>query len=196
MTRVNGSRVLIVEDEYYLATDLSRYFRNMGAVVLGPVACVDSAQEHVHHADAAVLDIDLDGVPVFPLADDLLERGIPFVFYSGRADIALPSRFAHTSLLAKPVETKLVLQGLFGIPHEPEPFGKTSPDDVMACLPRMRLAARVLMEDSAAADRLVELTLERALQEIDGRHNHEALDSWLACLLTQVHGSIGRELLN
>jgi hypothetical protein len=167
----------------------------MGAEILGPASCLDSAEEHVEYADAAVLDIDLNGRNVFPVADRLLERGVPFVFYSG-CDIVLPTRFLHTCLLPKPVDRALVLDNLFDVECESSKPIAPREDNVLACLPRLRLAARLLMDDSSAADRLVELTLKHALAQIDDRPRHVSLDAWLIQLLDHVHHGKGRDLYN
>ena len=53
--------------------------------------------------DAALLDIDLDGVPVFPLADRLVENGVPVIFTTGyEPRLVLPPRYATATVLAKP----------------------------------------------------------------------------------------------
>ena len=90
MMGIDGQRVLIVEDEYLLAHDLSRYFREMGAVVLGPASSLDAAGPQVAYADAAILDIDLNGQAVFPPADEFgPSTAYPFLFYTGRSDIVI-----------------------------------------------------------------------------------------------------------
>jgi ActR/RegA family two-component response regulator len=194
MTAVRGRRVLIVEDEYLLAQDLSRHFARMGAEVLGPVSNVEAAELQVHFAEAAVLDIDLDGRKVFPVADALARRQVPFVFYSGRGDIAIPARFRHAGRLSKPSDVSAVFDALF-----PERSGisvrDASPDDVLAILPKLRLSALLLMERSGPADRLVELTLEHALATVHTRGDDMDLEDWLTGLLEQTHRRFGRDLL-
>jgi len=192
VTAVRGRRVLIVEDEYFIAQDLSRYFAKMGAHVLGPVANVEAAGRQVDFAEAAVLDIDLDGQKVFPVADQLARRKIPFVFFSGRADIAIPDRFRHAGRLSKPVDVDAVFDALF-------PGGAARAadggSDVLAILPRLRLSAQLLMESPGAADRLVELTLENALASLDRKSAAQDLESWLTGLLEETHRLVGRKLL-
>lgn len=194
MTAVRGRRVLIVEDEYLLAHDLTRYFTNMGAVVLGPAANIHAASAHVEFADAAVLDIDLNGQKVYPIADELTRRGIPFVFFSGRGDIAIPTRFRHAGHLSKPIDSGAVFETLF-----PEAGGRrpapASTDDVIAILPKLRLAALLLVNDKAAADRLVELTLEQALAFIDTRRDRCDLEAWLTGFLEETHSRYGKGLM-
>jgi CheY-like chemotaxis protein len=193
LTEVRSKRVLIVEDEYLLALDLSRYFESMGAVVLGPASNIPSARAHLRFADAAVLDIDLNGQKVFPVADELVRRGIPFVFFSGRDDIAIPPRFRHAGLLNKPINASVVFASLF--PPEADGSASSAKDSVFSVLPKLRLGALLLMEDLGAADRLVELTLERALDRLDRREDYSDLESWLTDLLQDTHDRYGRDLM-
>jgi CheY-like chemotaxis protein len=199
---VRGRRILIVEDEYLLARDLSEYFTSLGAVVLGPASSVMSAGEHIEHADAAVLDIDLNGQKVFPVADELMRRGTPFVFFSGRGDISIPARLQHAGRLDKPVLGSAVLDTLFPIkgnrPSGPRKEGQTesaSRDDVFAILPKLRLAALFLVGDMAAADRMVELTLERAVASLETREIHLDAQTWLTKILEDTYERFGRDLM-
>lgn len=194
MTAVRGNRVLIVEDEFLVAQDLRRYFHSMGAVVLGPVSSVVSARQYVDQADAAVLDIDLNGQEVFPVADELARRGVPFVFFSGRSDIAIPARFRGAGHLSKPFDVRRVFQSLFP-PDEGAGPDLCPTDDVLTLLPRLRLGALLLMEDIGTADRLVELTLERALERVNRSDDRSDLESWLADLLEDTHQKYGRDLM-
>lgn len=193
MTSVRGMRVLIVEDEFLVAEDLSRHFEKMGAHVLGPVSNVAAAERQVRFAEAAVLDIDLKGQKVFPVADALTLRDVPFVFYSGRGDIAIPIRFEHAGRLSKPVMPDAVFDALFpaAAAHSRPPAA----GDVMAILPKLRLSALLLMASSGPADRLVELTLETALSRVGSREDEEDLEAWLTGLLEETHLRYGRQLL-
>ncbi|MBZ9936970.1 response regulator [Mesorhizobium sp. BR1-1-16] len=185
MTMLRGSRVLIVEDEYLLASDLDRYFSSLGAVVLGPVSNVEAARSQTVYADAAVLDVDLNGQEVFPIADELDRRGVPFVFFTGRSDIAIPPRFGHAGRLSKPADSRAVLEALQNQHRKADTVEPL--DDVVALLPKLRLAALLLMGESDAADHLVELTLERASLDIDARDGYASLEGWLAFLLEDTH---------
>ena len=98
-------RILVVEDEYFLADDMRETLSEAGAEVLGPVPSVAEARALVEadaRIDAAVLDINLQGEEVFPVADLLRLRGVPFVFATGYDGWAIPERFADTSRLEKP----------------------------------------------------------------------------------------------
>jgi ActR/RegA family two-component response regulator len=104
---VTGKRVLVVEDDYFIAKALARSLRAGGADVLGPVATVADAMDLIdtEPLDGAVLDINLrDGDLVFPVADALTERAVPFIFASGYSSGAIPERYAGIVRCVKPVE--------------------------------------------------------------------------------------------
>ncbi|MDF0488432.1 response regulator [Sphingomonas sp. H39-1-10] len=108
---LRGCRVLVVEDEYLLADDLSVALSSAGAEVLGPVPSVDEAAERITaepRIDVAVLDVNLRGDMVFPVADALIERGVPFAFATGYDCEALPDRFAAVPRVEKPFKAHRV----------------------------------------------------------------------------------------
>jgi CheY-like chemotaxis protein len=81
-----GQKILIVEDEYFIAQDMADAIRGAGATVIGPVATREQALALLASdapLDAAVLDINLQGDAVYPVADALRARGVPFVFATG-----------------------------------------------------------------------------------------------------------------
>jgi CheY-like chemotaxis protein len=82
---LSGRRVLIAEDEAFVAMALQEKFAAAGAEIVGPAATLAeaSAAADTDVLDAAVLDIDLAGLDVFPAADKLRSRGVPFVFQTG-----------------------------------------------------------------------------------------------------------------
>ena len=105
---MSGRRLLIVEDEYLVATDLAREFEEAGAHVVGPAGSVRDALELLAEPgaiDAAVLDIQLHEETVFPVADVLMRRGVPFVFASGYESWVIPQHYAAIPRFEKPVET-------------------------------------------------------------------------------------------
>lgn len=108
-------RVLVVEDEYFIADDMMRALERLGAEVVGPVATKDKALMLVTSGeviDAAVLDINLQGETVFPVADALIERGIPFVFATGYDQSALPAVYEGVRRWEKPFEPAELAQAL------------------------------------------------------------------------------------
>ena len=97
-------RVLVVEDEYFLADDLAHALRKLGAEVVGPVPTRDKALAllEAEALDAAVLDINLKGETVFPVADALSKAGVPFVFATGYDEAALPAAYRDVPRWEKP----------------------------------------------------------------------------------------------
>lgn len=109
-----GRRILIVEDEYYLADDLAAALRRAGAQVLGPAGTVEEADEAVRRGgfDCAVLDMNLRGDMAFPIADRLREAGIPFLIATGYNSASLPERFAGVPRVEKPLDARRILEAI------------------------------------------------------------------------------------
>ncbi|MBB5734467.1 CheY-like chemotaxis protein [Xanthomonas arboricola] len=108
---LNGRRILVVEDDYLLAESLNDLLVEAGVCVLGPVGNVPEALTLVtsgQSIDGALLDVNVRGQPVFPVADALLERGVPFSFCSGYDRYTLPPRFAHLSYCMKPYNPRTI----------------------------------------------------------------------------------------
>ena len=104
-------RILIVEDEYMLADELQRELSRAGAVVVGPVPTVAMALDLLAREadlDGAVLDVNLGGDLVYPVADALAGRKVPFVFVTGYDAQVLPPRFAYAPRCEKPVRISAV----------------------------------------------------------------------------------------
>ena len=82
-----GRRILVGEDEIIVAVDVEYTLDDFGAEVIGPAANLAEALSLVGDAqiDAAVLDVDLAGQDVFPVAERLATRGVPFLFHTGTA---------------------------------------------------------------------------------------------------------------
>lgn len=104
-TYLAGHTVLVVEDDYFIASDTGRSVRSAGGGVLGPVA-------HEHQALAliaggaptcAVVDINLGDGPSFVVSEALQDAGIPFVFVTGYDEVVVPARFDAIERLRKPV---------------------------------------------------------------------------------------------
>jgi DNA-binding response OmpR family regulator len=103
---LSGKRILIVEDEYFIAQDLRLSFTEAGADVIGPVPSLADALLHFERADgvdAAVLDINLRGETVYPLVDRLAEAGVPMVFVTGYDPSEIPARYRHIVRCEKPL---------------------------------------------------------------------------------------------
>lgn len=104
-----GLRLLLVEDEFVLAVGLSDTLGDLGADVVGPVASVADALallETLPEIDGAVLDVNLGREAVYPVADALLARGLPFVFATASDPERLPERFRAVRVCRKPFDLR------------------------------------------------------------------------------------------
>ena len=110
--KLAGSRILIVEDEYYLADDARSLLSAAGAEVLGPVPTIAAASALIEAEptiDCVLLDVNLRGEFAFDMADDLDRRAIPYVLVTGYDRSALPDRFTDKPTLRKPVAPNALL---------------------------------------------------------------------------------------
>lgn len=123
-----GIVILVVEDEALLAFDLRDSLQEAGAIVIGPVPSLPGAIRAANdeHIDAAILDIDLQGQDVFPAADILLRRGVPFVFHSGHGSHSgLPAQFEAVPICPKPACPDDVLSAVAELIHSYHSTGGT-----------------------------------------------------------------------
>ena len=114
---LSGRHVLVVEDEYFIAADIVRTFRADGAEIIGPVGTVEDALELVFSTpriDGAILDINLHGEMVYPVADELASRSIPFIFATGYDKTVVPARYAAIKHCEKPVTPQAIAKALYG----------------------------------------------------------------------------------
>ena len=102
--KLAGLRVLVVEDEMMVSMLIEDMLTDLGCTVVGPASRLDEAIElaKTHDLDCAVLDVNLGGQPIFPLADLLRERGRPFAFATGYGDAGLRDIDKGTPVLQKP----------------------------------------------------------------------------------------------
>ena len=107
----HGRRILVVEDEYLIADDVRMALEEAGAEVLGPVASVKDAEELISSdpvIDAALLDVNVRGEQIFAVADQLAERGVPFVFATGYDQASIPDRYSDRPCLEKPIKARQI----------------------------------------------------------------------------------------
>jgi chemotaxis family two-component system sensor kinase Cph1 len=98
-------RVLVVEDNALVALEVESILSDSGHEVVGPAGRVSDALRMVSQErfDIALLDVDLHGERVWPVADALAAQGVPFAFTTGfRREIVLPERFTTVEVLGKP----------------------------------------------------------------------------------------------
>jgi two-component sensor histidine kinase len=100
------SRVMIVEDEALVAMMMEGFVEELGFSVCGPFSSLSAATVAAQTGgfEAAVLDVNLGGEVVYPLADLLAERGVPFIFVTGYGSELVDNRFADVPVLQKPVQ--------------------------------------------------------------------------------------------
>ncbi|MEG3166341.1 response regulator [Sphingomonas sp. PB2P19] len=116
-TMLTGQSVLLVEDDYLIADDMACLLEAGGAEVIGPVASVDTAIaliERTERIDGAIVDVNLQGVMSWPIADALLERGVPCVFTTGYDKSSILARYADVVRCEKPVDLNKIVKALFG----------------------------------------------------------------------------------
>jgi CheY-like chemotaxis protein len=101
---LQGKRVLVVEDNGLLCYVLEETLRGVGCEVVGPYGYLEQAMSAAdsHEIDIALLDINLRGELVSPLADQLRERGIPFLLTSAYQARDLPRALQTAAQLRKP----------------------------------------------------------------------------------------------
>jgi CheY-like chemotaxis protein len=104
IAQLAGLRVLVVEDEMMVSMLIEDMLADLGCAVVGPASRLDEAIDLMNTSDldCAVLDVNLGGQPIFPLADLLRERGTPFAFATGYGDAGLRDVDRGTPVLQKP----------------------------------------------------------------------------------------------
>jgi two-component sensor histidine kinase/PAS domain-containing protein/ActR/RegA family two-component response regulator len=103
---IYGRRVMIVEDEALVAMILEDQLEELGLSIVATCANVADAMTAIEKSkpDAAILDVNLGGQLVYPVADRLIDRGIPFVFVTGYGRESIDRRYDSIQVLEKPVE--------------------------------------------------------------------------------------------
>ena len=99
-----GLRVLVVEDEMMVSMLIEDMLEDLGCKVVGPASRLEEAIELANtvELDCAVLDVNLGGQPIFPLADILRAKGVPFAFATGYGDAGLREADRGSPVLQKP----------------------------------------------------------------------------------------------
>ena len=109
-----GKRILVVEDELLVVMLVEEILSAAGCVVVGPFARVGKAvaAARVEAVDAAVLDVNVAGEAVFPVALELQKRGVPFLFVTGYGEAALPRDHPEWEALSKPFRSNQLTDNL------------------------------------------------------------------------------------
>jgi DNA-binding response OmpR family regulator len=122
LSPLSGRRIFVVEDEYFLADDIGRACRALGADVAGPVGDLDDALRILHDGsilDAAVLDVNIRSEMIFPVARELKARNVPFVFTTGYDKVAISPEFHDVPILEKPIDLPAMAQRLAALIADP-----------------------------------------------------------------------------
>jgi CheY-like chemotaxis protein len=101
---LTGLRVLVVEDEVAISLLLEDMLLDFGCTVVGPAGRLAAATELAtrEDLDLAVLDVNLAGQPIYPVAEALAVRGIPFVFSTGYGSAGIDEPYRDRPVLQKP----------------------------------------------------------------------------------------------
>lgn len=117
---LKGCRILVVEDEYFLADDIGRALVSLGAEIVGPVGDVADASNLLNDGgaiDGAVLDVNIRNQMIFPIARELRSRGVPIVFTTGYERSTIEAEFRDVPLLEKPIDVPRMTRTLAGLIH-------------------------------------------------------------------------------
>lgn len=112
---LSGRRVLLVEDEALVAMLLETILEDMGCVPVGPASTVEDGLAMAADAtplDAALLDVNVAGRQVFPIAEALKDRGVPFVFSTGYGEGGLPDEWRGHATVQKPFTEAAIREAL------------------------------------------------------------------------------------
>jgi CheY-like chemotaxis protein len=113
-----GNKILVVEDEPLVAMNLSESLAELGFSVVGPYSTLAKATAAAleMEVDAALLDVNLSSESVYPVADILASKNVPFAFITGYGTEVLTSKYTNAPVLQKPVDQR-ALQNLLAQKH-------------------------------------------------------------------------------
>jgi len=102
--RLDGVRVLLVEDESLVAAVLEDLLISAGCTVVGPIANLDNAMRAARSEvfDIALIDVNLGKTSSYPVGEALALRNLPFIFLTGYGKSAMPAEHADWPCIAKP----------------------------------------------------------------------------------------------
>lgn len=105
MAKFTGSRAFVVEDETLVLFGLEDALADLGCEVVAQAMRLDQAiamAEALGPVDVAILDVNIGGTTVFPVAEILKERGVPLVFATGYGRAGLPPEWQSHAVIVKP----------------------------------------------------------------------------------------------
>ncbi len=109
-----GRRVLVIEDESMVMMLLRDMLEDIGCVVVGSASRIAEASEKARSLefDVAILDVNLNGEPISPVVEVLVQRGLPFVFATGYGQRGVPEPYRTTPTLQKPFQADALARAL------------------------------------------------------------------------------------
>ena len=114
-----GRRLLVVEDEALVAMMIEDMLGDLGCIVVDVAGSVARGlaltEDAASRLDAAVLDVNLGGETVYPVAEKLAQAGVPFVFSTGYGLAGVAARFAGVPTLAKPFNAATLAAALLSV---------------------------------------------------------------------------------
>ena len=110
-------RLLVVEDEYLIRMLLEDMLDDLGYGIAAAVGTLSEARQIAADGDfsAAILDVNLDGQEIYPVADILAKRGLPFVFVTGYGERSLPEPYRGRPAPQKPFQAEQLKTTLAGL---------------------------------------------------------------------------------
>lgn len=183
-------RILVVEDEYFIAQKLALEIQEQGDDVIGPFGNVHDAVLNIDKADAAILDIKLGIDDSFAIAELLRIRERPFLFLTGYDRSILPPKFSAQHVYHKPSHALPLLCDLRSqrslIPVEVQ---------IEQVIKEMLLLAGQKMPDRSSAERLVEAAMISVIESVTNGQTHDDIrDVLLRRLEYELTHGRGRHL--
>ena len=112
---LSGTRILVADDEIFIALDIAETLADAGAEIFGPCTTLSEAVDVARNCDvmAATLDIRLGSVTTEAIAVILADRGIPFIFYSGQTlPVSMRERWPDALVFKKPAPVGTLVTAL------------------------------------------------------------------------------------
>jgi two-component SAPR family response regulator len=114
---LQGYSVLLVEDDYFIASDMRDSLEDLGCHVMGPFASVEEplGALETRTPDAAILDVNLSGDAVYPLASALRDRKVPMLFVTGYDPKSIHDQYRSVPRLMKPINGRQLQKAVMGL---------------------------------------------------------------------------------
>ncbi len=115
-----GARILVVEDDFLISTEIDSILAGAGATVVGPCRTLAQAERLIagDHISAAILDFRLGHDTTLPVAEQLHRNGIPFVFFTGQMNTRqIESACPGAKVIAKPFQSRTIVTALADVLH-------------------------------------------------------------------------------